>query len=168
MKWAWLAILGLMVLAVACDGEDEEEGGPFDMAPTVGGDDPDGDSPTGDEDGIPGEQVVIALFDDESRVEPVGRATLRPEDNRSTTVTITMEGAQPPGIESQPAYVGQGTCGDRRSVAYDLADVVNSQSATTIDVGLDELLSGNYFVTVQFNDDEQVDQVVGCGEIARG
>lgn len=169
MKWAWLLVFGLSLLGVACDGEDEdEEGGAFDIAPTVGGDDPEGDSPTRDEDDVEGEQIVIALLDDESRVEPVGRATLRPEDNRSTTVTITIEGAQPPGIEAQPAYVGEGTCGARRSIAYELTDVINNQSATTIPVGLEQLLSGQYFITVQFNDGEQVDQVVGCGAIARG
>lgn len=163
MQRAWyLALCAFLAFApLACSGEDSDRPAP------------DGAPITNPENGVAdptGESLLVELTDDETD-HGVGFATFIADGQGSTIVRIEIEGAQPPGIESQPAYVGEGTCADREDVAYDLADIRDNESETSIRADFDEITSGEYFVTVQYSDDRDgVDEVVGCAVIeeARG
>jgi hypothetical protein len=82
-------------------------------------------------------------------------------DGEQTTVAIDIV----PGDEGvpQPANIHEGTCADIGEVAFELEDVVDGVSQSTVDVEQRDLIRSPYVINVQESADSDVS--VACGHL---
>ena len=82
-------------------------------------------------------------------------------DGEKTIVQITVDGAG----KDHPAHIHQGTCDDLDPYpAFPLKNVVDGESATLVDVSLDELLTGGYSIDIHMSVNE-LGTLVACSPI---
>lgn len=91
-----------------------------------------------------------------------GTATLTRAGSVQTIVHIQV--ANPPA-EAQPAHIHPGTCEQLDPLpAWALESVVDGESETTLNVGLDELRTGKFAVNIH-RSAEEIRTSVACGDI---
>lgn len=83
-------------------------------------------------------------------------------DGEQVTVAIEIDAGEE-GVP-QPAHIHEGSCDDLGDVAYPLDSVEDGESESTADVGMDELLPGEYAINVHLSED-QMDVHVACGNL---
>lgn len=91
-----------------------------------------------------------------------GTATIKEVEGK-TMVVLDLTGA-PKGV-TQPAHIHEGSCPGVGAIKYPLTSVVDGKSETTLDVGLDQLLSE---VPLAINVHKSVAEAkvyVSCGDI---
>lgn len=105
---------------------------------------PDGPTPTpaiSSSDGVTRVAIHLSPVEGEGQI---GSAILT-SDGATTTVEIDIG---PIIGEAQPIHIHVGTCGDVGSVLHALQNVINGKSMTTINLSLDEILTGDVLVNV--------------------
>jgi hypothetical protein len=90
-----------------------------------------------------------------------GTATLTAE-NGTTNVVIELTGMEEDAVH--PIHIHDGTCEDLGGVAYPLEDIVDGMSETTVDVSLDDLMTGEFAINAHLSADEMA-VWINCGDI---
>ncbi|HLF25263.1 MAG TPA: hypothetical protein VJG32_02910 [Anaerolineae bacterium] len=91
-----------------------------------------------------------------------GKVVLTDAGAGKTKVEMSISG-QPAGVD--PAtHIHNGTCAEISGVAYRLGHVTEGQSATTLKVALDSLLTGKYLILVH-PDTARLFEDVACGDL---
>jgi hypothetical protein len=122
-----------------------------------GGDD--GAEPTGD----PGEVSVELEARNGSNVAGVRAVLAWPSESSTRVLVDGLDQGEPAGGGRHPAHVHRGSCDDEGEAAYELEPVSGAASSTTVEAGLDELLSGGYSIDVHLAEDDP--QVIACADL---
>jgi len=80
-----------------------------------------------------------------------------------TMVSITIDD---PVSASQPAHIHEGSCGDdlNPEPAYGLTNVDDGSSETTVEISVDDLMSGDYAINLHMSADD-LETYTSCGNI---
>lgn len=92
-----------------------------------------------------------------------GTATLK-EVNGATTVTLDLKG-NPENGPAQPAHIHLGSCPGVGEVRYQLTNVVDGKSVTTISATLAQLKQQEPLAINVHKSAQEVDVYVACGEL---
>jgi hypothetical protein len=113
--------------------------------------------------GDPGEVQFELEAGDAADVSGV-RATLTFETPDRTRIVVDgLDEGEAGGGGPNPVRLLGGTCDDPGEIVAELEDLRGPSSETTVDVGLDELLSGEYAVEVSLP--RRASEAVACGEV---
>ena len=105
--------------------------------------------------------LIVNLLDRNGSGES-GTATLT-QKGGDIQVVISLKGA--PTATPQPAHIHNGTCANLKGVVYQLTNLVNGGSTTTIsNVTIQKLLAGTYAINVH-ESAANITKYVACGEI---
>jgi hypothetical protein len=108
------------------------------------------------------EDIRTVELSEQSGSGQSGTATLTANEDGTVHVSIELS---PPGEESQPAHIHEGTCADLNpEPAFPLDDVVDGSSETDVNVSLEDLSLSDYAVNVHQSAAE-ADVYVACGDI---
>jgi hypothetical protein len=141
IRWASLAAAAVLcAVTAACGGDESAE-------------------PTGD----PGEVAVELEARHDSNAAGVQALLTWKSDSRTEITVEGLDPGEPAGGGRHPAHVHRASCADGGAVAYALEPLASGTSTTTVEAGLDELLSGRYSVDVHLGMDD--DEVVACGDL---
>ncbi len=93
-----------------------------------------------------------------------GTVTLQARGDK-TVITMNLKAAAA-GIQ-QPAHIHEGVCPAPGAVKYPLSNVVDGKATTTLDVKLDDLLSGAFSINVH-QSAQDLTKYVACGNVPDG
>lgn len=114
--------------------------------------------------GDPGE--IEFELDDENEGTTGVRATLTYEDADRTTIVIDgLDEGESAGGGPNPAWLRRGACDELEDVVAELEPLEGTESTTTVDVGLPELIEGEYAIAVALPGSGPDDDVVACGAV---
>lgn len=108
-----------------------------------------------------GREIVINLEEQNNSSES-GTATIS-EEGGKVMVSLNLTGA--PTNIAQPAHIHVGKCPKPDAVKYPLTSVMNGDSATTLDITLDQLLSELPLAVNVHKSSAQANIYVACGDI---
>ena len=110
----------------------------------------------------PGEIQIELQEQGDSNVAGV-RAVLTFTDRDSTKVLIDgLDTGEPSGGGQHPAFIRRGSCTEPGAIAARLQPLRGGTSTSTVDLGLAELLAGDYAITVLLTPNQR--RVIACGE----
>ena len=123
--------------------------------------------------GLAGMALAGCGGDDEAADELTVELSAVGDSGQSGTATLTASGdgtvvtvdVDEPVSASQPAHIHEGTCDNLTpEPAYGLANVVEGQSETTVDVALEDLTSQDYAINLHMSG-EDLATYTSCGDI---
>ncbi len=110
----------------------------------------------------PGEIQIELQEQDGSNVAGF-RAVLTFTDKDNTKVLIDgLDTGEPSGGGQHPAFIRRGSCAEPGAIAARLQPLCGGTSSSTVDLGLAELLAGDFAITVLLTPNQR--EVIACGE----
>lgn len=91
-----------------------------------------------------------------------GSADITTDGDEQVIVSIEIDAGEE-GVP-QPAHIHEGSCQDLGDVAYPLENVEDGVSESTVEVGMSELLAGEYAINVHLSE-EEAGTYVSCGTL---
>ena len=156
-----LLVFVALTFAASCGGDDDEAGVTADVTVETGAA---GETTETSGDTVGAEIDAPFGFD----LDPLGdsgvsgQVTITPSGTDETDVEVTLDSTGPD--VSHPVHIHEGTCDNLTpEPAFPLENVREGSSAQAVDVGVDELLDGEYAINVH-ESDENLDNYIACGE----
>lgn len=111
-----------------------------------------------------GDEVTFDLSEQSGSGVTGATVTLRPLAENETAVVIDFPTEGSGDEPAHPAHIHDGSCPDVGGVAFPLESISGGVSESQVDIGLDELQSGDYAVNVH-KSDEEIQTYIACGDI---